>query len=532
MKLPKAYNPAEYEADIYALWEREGAFLPLNKGSEKTFSLVLPPPNANGDLHIGHALTVAIEDSLTRYHRLRGRAALFLPGADHAGFETWVVFEKKLNAEGKSRFDYSREELYAQVWDFVQTNKHNFEAQLRELGASLDWSRFTFSLDNQVVSTAYQTFEKMWHDDLIYRGARIVNFCTYHGTGFSDIEVVHKEEQGKLWHIKYPLTDGSGHIIVATTRPETMLGDTAVAINPKDKRYVEYIGKTVRLPLVNREIPIIADEMVDVKFGSGAVKITPAHDPNDYEVAQRHELPQISVIGTDGKITQEAPKAYQGLTVQKARKKVLDDLKKESTLVDEVDYVHSVGHCYKCDSVIEPLLREQWFVSMRPLADKAIKAIKDGRISFYPASKKTQTLRYLTEVRDWNISRQIAWGIPIPAFQNVEDPGDWIFDERITEETIEVDGKTYRRDPDVFDTWFSSGLWPIVTLGGPDSDDFKRFYPLNLMETGGEILHQWVIRMVMLGLYITDEVPFTTVYIHGYVLAEDGAKMSKSLGNV
>ena len=532
MKLPKVYEPKEYEADIYALWEKKGAFIPASRGGEGYFSIVLPPPNANGDLHMGHALTVAIEDALVRYHRLQGREVLFVPGADHAGFETWVVYERKLSKQGKSRFDFSREELYAQVWDFVQANKHNFETQLRALGASCDWNHYTFTLDNKVVAQAYQTFKKMWDDGLIYRGKRIVNFCTNHGTSFADIEVVHEEEKSSLWHIAYPLTDGEGEIVVATTRPETMLGDTAVAVNPKDERYKKFVGKTVKLPLVDREIPIVADEMVDREFGTGAVKVTPAHDPNDFEVAVRHKLPLLEIITTEGKMSKKVPEKYRGLTVVDARKAVADDLEKAGVLKDVVEYEHSIGKCYKCGTVIEPLAREQWFVSIKPLAEKAISALKDKKIKFYPASKREQTIRYLTEVKDWNISRQIAWGIPIPAFQNIDKPDDWIFDTHVNNETVTVDGKKYRRDPDVFDTWFSSGQWPYVTLDYPHGDDFKKFYPNTLMETGGEILYQWVARMIMLGLYMTGEVPFKNVYIHGYVLAEDKQKMSKSIGNV
>jgi valyl-tRNA synthetase len=530
MKLPKIYEPAQYEADIYALWEKGDAFKPKNRGGDGYFSMTLPPPNANANLHIGYGLTVAVHDILARYHRMQGRAVLIVPGADHAGFETWAVYEKKLNKEGKSRFDFSREDLYKQVWDFVQANKHGFEGQLRALGTSCDWSRYTFTLDNKVVAQAYKTFKQMWDDKLIYRGERIVNYCTFHGTSFADIEVVHKEEQGKLWHIRYPVV-GGGEITVATTRPETMLGDTAVAVNPTDKRYADLVGKKVKLPLVGREIPIVADEMVDVKFGSGAVKITPAHDPADFDVSERHNLPRISVIGTDGKITKEAPEKYRALSAKDARKKVIEDLKHEGALVDEQDYTHSVGHCYKCDTIIEPLLQEQWFVRMEPLAKNAIKALADKQIKFHPDGKRLQLIRYLEGLKDWNISRQIVWGIPIPAFQNVDDASDWIFDTSVHKETIEVDGKKYKRDSDTLDTWFSSSSWPYVTLDYPDGEDFNQFYPLSLMDTGGEILYPWVSRMVMLGLYATKNIPFKEVYIHGYVMSEDGAKMSKSLGN-
>jgi valyl-tRNA synthetase len=522
MKLPKVYEPNQYEADIYALWEKGEVFKPKNrtstslsiKGGEGYFSMVLPPPNANANLHIGYGLTVAIHDILARYHRMQGRAVLIVPGADHAGFETWAVYEKKLNKEGKSRFDFSREELYKQVWDFVQDNKHGFESQMRALGTSCDWNRYTFTLDNKVVAQAYKTFKQMWDDKLIYRGERIVNFCTFHGTSFADIEVVHKEEKGKLWHIRYPVVDG-GEIIVATTRPETMLGDTAVAVHPKDNRYAALVGKKVKLPLVGREIPIVADEMVDIKFGSGAVKITPAHDLADFDVSERHDLPRITVISTEGKMTDEVPEDYRGLTAKDARQKVIEDLKKAGVLKDEVDYEHSVGHCYKCDTVIEPMLKEQWFVNMQPLAKEAIKTLEDKKISFYPDSKRKQLSGYLKGLKDWNISRQIVWGIPIPAFQNVDDPKDWIFDTRVHEETIEVNGKKYKRDPDTLDTWFSSSSWPYVTLDYPDSEDFKKFYPLTLMDTGGEILYPWVSRMIMLGLYTTGKIPFESVYIHG-----------------
>jgi len=533
MKLPSIYEPAQYEADIYGLWEQSGAFLPEIRGRDDYFSMVLPPPNANGDLHMGHALTVAIEDTLVRYHRMQGRATLYVPGADHAGFETWVVYEKKLEEQGKSRFDFPRDELYRQVWDFVQLNKHNFEAQLRALGVSTDWTRFTFTLDNKVVATSYNTFKKLWDDGLVYRGERIVNFCTSHGTSFSDIEVVHEEEKTKLWRIAYPLADGSGEVVIATARPETKLGQAALMVNPKDERYKHLVGKEVRQPLVpDKPIKIIADEYVDMNFGTGVVTVTPGHDPNDFKVAQRHDLPIWELITSEGKMSENVPQQFRGLRVVEARQAVAEALEKGGFLRGSEDYIHSVGKCYKCGTPIEPLLREQWFVKMRPLADRAIKALEEGQINFYPAGKHSQTIRYLTEVKDWNISRQIAWGMPIPAFQNVDDPKDWIFNTQVSSETIEAGGKTYRRDPDVFDTWFSSGQWPYVTLDYPGGEDFKQFYPLSLMETGGEILYQWVARMIMLGLYCTNQVPFKAVYIHGYVMAEDGRKMSKSLGNV
>ena len=531
MKLSKAYEPQQYETDIYALWEQSGAFSPSSNTKEK-FCIIMPPPNANGNLHLGHALTCQIEDIVIRYQRLKGKAALLVPGADHAGFETWVVYEKQLEKQGKTRFDFSREELYKQVWDFVQLNKNNFEGQLRALGISCDWSHFTFTLDDKVVERAYQTFKQLWDDKLIYRGERLVNFCTTHGTSFSDIEVQFKDVKGKLWTIAYPLSDGSGSIRVATTRPETLLGDTAIAVNPKDERYKEYIGRSVHVPLTNRDIPIIADEMVETTFGTGAVKITPAHDFADFDVAQKHDLPFINVIDHHGNMAGDMPSAYAGRPFMEARELVLRDLKAAKLLVSEDDYSHPIGHCYKCGNVVQPLLRDQWFINMKPLATTAIKALKDNQIKFYPESKKKYLINYLKNLRDWNVSRQIAWGIPIPAFQNVDNPDDWIFDTRVGEETIEVNNQTYHRDSDVFDTWFSSGQWPFVTLNYPDGEDFKRFYPTDLMETGFDILPQWVGRMIMLGLYVTKDVPFKEVYLHGLILDPTGIKMSKSKFNV
>lgn len=526
MKLPKVYEPGLYETDIYALWERAEAFKPTGKGDP--YAIVLPPPNANGNLHLGHELTVAIEDIAIRYHRLKGANTLYVPGADHAGFETQVVYEKRLAKEGKSRFDFSREELSRQIWDFVAENRANFEQQFRLAGASFDWSRFTFTLDEKVVKTAYNTFKKMWDEGLVYRGERLVNYCTFHRTGFADVEVVHEDVTTPLYYIKY------GPFILATTRPETKFGDTAVAVHPDDERYKEWVGKVVTVEGVNGpfEVQVLADEMVDPAFGTGVVKITPAHSFDDWEVAQRHNLPAVRVINHDGTMNELAGR-FRGLTVVEARKAVAKAME-EQGLIEKVDhdYKTRIGKCYKCSTVIEPMLMAQWFIDMQPLAKPAIEALKANKITFYPEQKRDQLINYLEGLRDWNISRQIAWGIPIPAFQNVDDSDDWIYDERVSEEIITVDGKTYHRDPDVFDTWFSSSSWPYATLGYPDNSDFKDFYPLGLMETGGEILYPWVSRMIMLGLYVTGKVPFKEVYIHGYVMAEDGSKMSKSVGNV
>lgn len=531
MKLAKAYDPNQYEPNIYAMWESSGAFVP--KGEGEPYSIIMPPPNANGNLHTGHALMAFLEDILIRYHRMKGRDVAYIPGADHAGFETWVVYERELAKKGQSRFDFSREQLYSQVWNFVEQHRGNMELQLRALGVSASWEDLVFTLDEKVIDTVYKTFKRLWDDGLIYRGERIVNFCTVHQTSFADIEVEHKEEKTKLWDIAFPLMEAKGELVIATTRPETKLGQSALMVNPNDERYKKYIGMHVAQPLVpGAEIPVIADEHVDPEYGTGVVTVTPAHDPNDFEVAQRHNLPLIELIGSDGRMTNNVPEAFRGLTVMEARKKIIPALQAVDALRGEEDIVHSVGHCYKCGSVIEPLVRDQWFLKVKPLVERAKQAIEAGEITFYPTSKKKALLQYYDGLKDWNLSRQIPWGIPIPAFQNVNNSDDWIYDERVDEKEIVVNGTTYRREEDTFDTWFSSGQWPFITTDYLTDGKLSRFYPTSVMETGFDILYPWVSRMIMLGLYITDKVPFKDVYLHGLVLDEKGQKMSKSKGNV
>ena len=529
MKLAKTYEPNQYEPNIYAMWEEKGAFKPSGVG--EPFSIVMPPPNANGNLHIGHALTVALEDILARYHRMKGQDVAYIPGADHAGFETWVVYERELTKEGRSRFDFSREQLYSQVWNFVDRQRGNMELQLRALGVSASWDDLVFTLDKKVIGTVYSTFKKLWDDGLIYRGERIVNYSTKYQTSYSDIEVDHKMEKGTLYMIAYPTLDKIGEIVIATTRPETMFGDTAVAVNPNDERYKHLIGTRVLLPLTNREIPIIADDYVDAAFGTGAVKITPAHDPNDFEVGQRHDLERIQVIDFDGTMI-NVPPQFAGLTVDVARKRVLAALEAEELIRGKTIIEHTVGYDYKSGLPIQPLIKDQWFLKIQPLAQRAKQALLNDEISFTPASRKQVLVQYLDNLHDWNLSRQIPWGIPIPAFQNVNNPEDWIFDDRVDEKLIDVNGTTYRREEDTFDTWFSSGQWPFITTEFLEKGDLSRFYPNSVMETGGDLLDRWIARMIMLGLYVTDQVPFRHVYLHGMVLDEKGQKMSKSKGNV
>jgi len=528
--MDKVYKHQEVEKKWYSFWEKKGYFTPKINPSKKPFTIILPPPNANADLHLGHAMYV-IEDIMIRYHRMLGYSTLWLPGTDHAGFETQYVFEKHLIKEGKSRFDYNREELYKMIWDFVQNNRGNMENQLRRLGFSLDWTKQVFTLDEKVIKIVYKTFKKLHNDGLLYRSKRLVNYCTKCGTGFSDLEVKYVERIDPLYYLKY------GPFILATTRPETKFGDTAVAVHPSDKRYKNYVGKEFEVKglLEDFKLSVIADEAVDPKFGTGVVKVTPAHDVTDFEMGLRHKLPMKQVIGYNGRLT-DLTGPYHGMKVMAARIKVAEDLKAKG-LIDHINekYTHNVGTCYKCGNVIEPLPLPQWYVRVKPLTDPAIKAIREKSIVFTPKRFEKTAIQWLSNFHDWNISRQIVWGIRIPAWQCIDCgiESDWIVTEGNTPSSCpKCKGKNLIQDPDTFDTWFSSGQWPFATLQVNSMKDYEYFYPTSVMETGYDILPWWVCRMIMLGLYVTNKVPFRRVVLHGLVRDSKGQKMSKSKGNV
>lgn len=531
MQLPSTYEPKDVENKWYEYWEKNGYFhADVNDGKEP-FSIVIPPPNVTGNLHMGHALNNTLQDILARWQRMKGKSVLWMPGTDHAGIATQNVVERLLASEGKNKNDLGREAFEKRVWEWKAHSGGQIQGQLRRLGSSLDWERERFTLDEGLSKAVRKVFVSLYNEGLIYQGYRIINWCPRCETALSDIETEYRELDGNLWHIKYPVKGSDEFVVVATTRPETMLGDTGVAVNPEDKRHSHLIGKTVILPLMNREIPVFADSYVDMEFGSGFVKVTPAHDPNDFDMGKRHNLEEVIVMDENAVINENGGE-YKGLDRYEARKRVVADLDKLG-LLEKVDkHVHSVGHCYRCNTVIEPYLSKQWFVKIKPLADEAIRVVENGSIRFVPGNWAKTYFEWMYNIRDWCISRQLWWGHRIPAFY-CDDCNELSVTMDDPDKCPKCGSKNIRQDEDVLDTWFSSALWPFSTMGWPDdTPELKKYYPTSVLVTGFDIIFFWVARMIMTGVKFMDDIPFKDVYIHALVRDEHGQKMSKSKGNV